>query len=194
MFYLGFLICNAVVLSGCVMGDTSKDTGATENTNPDDTNPDDTNPDDTNPDDTNPDDTGSTNETGTDSDTEVDPEPVLDLEIIGNYFDGSGTEHAISANYWVMDYGSEEYSYALTQYSNEDRWLVGENALTNDGDEAGKWSHFDWTFDADGALWFCQTTWLADSEEDAINWSEADPTMPSRAGCGPYSWFKLTPF
>ena len=88
MFYLGLLICNAVVLSGCVMGDTSKDTGATVNTNPDDTNSDDTNSDDTNSDDTNSDDTnsddtGATNDTGTDSDTEVDPNQCWIWKLLG---------------------------------------------------------------------------------------------------------------
>jgi len=138
-------------------------------------------------------DTDTDTETDTDSDSDTDPDtPLSDLEIVGSYLDPNSTEHVISTTNWVMDFGMEQYSYALTQCDNDDRDLIAENAAENAG-EAGKWSRFDWTYVA-GELWYCQTTYLAETEQDAFNEPAADSSAPSQTGCTPYGWLALTPF
>ena len=115
-----------------------------------------------------------------------------ELEIIGSYIDNYSSEHVITQNGWLIDYGSlEEYYYIITQFSNTDTFLVAENDNSNGIPEAGAWSRFDWTYDQNDALWVCQTTNIAENQEAALATEKPDNSNPSSTGCEPYGWLKL---
>jgi hypothetical protein len=136
-------------------------------------------------------------EPSSEASTEPSTEPSSDpnsgpLEIIGSYIDNYSTEHVITATSWLLDYGSQEqYFYSITQYSNTDQYVIAENDESNGSLEAGKWSRFDWTYDASNSLWVCQTTSDALSEELALSTEAPDKSNPSEVGCRNYGWMHL---
>ena len=72
------------------------------------------------------------------------------------------------------------------------RFVIAENDAANEW-SPGLWSRFDWAWDGDGALWFCQTAYAAATEAEARATPAADPTSPSTGGCGGFSWTRLDP-
>jgi hypothetical protein len=130
---------------------------------------------------------GNTNGDGNDDgNADGDNEALL---IRGTHVDNYGDEHRIDETSWI----SGSSTFAITQYSNQDRRIVAKNGDSN-GVNPGLWSRFDWTTTDDGELWYCQTAYDADSEEAAVATQAADPTDPANGGCGVngFTWTKLS--
>ena len=114
------------------------------------------------------------------------------LEIVGSYIDNYSAEHLITSTSWLIDYGSlDEYYYIITQYSNTDQYVIAENDENNGTLEAGKWSRFDWTYDASNNLWVCQTSSDSLTEQLALNTEAPDKSNPAQGGCRNYDWMRL---
>ncbi len=111
-------------------------------------------------------------------------------ELIGHYLDEFGGEHTVTCASWSMG-GATEGRFELLRLSNAERFLIAENADTN-AYFPGAFSRFDWTRDAEGQLYFCQTAYDAASFEAALETPPSDPT-DLEAGCGGFSFSRLTP-
>lgn len=120
-------------------------------------------------------------ETGAETDTETGDE--MALEIVGSYTDDFGDVHTISETEWTNSAGS----FAISQYSNEEMWLVAQNGETNMYNPS-QWSRFDWAWDAE-QLYYCQSVYDGATIEDALGGSAdaADLAM----GCGGFAWSLL---
>jgi hypothetical protein len=112
------------------------------------------------------------------------------LAIVGVYIDSWGTDHDIGEATWTQAAGSTVFH--ITQYDNAEAWVVAENDAANDWN-AGLWSRFDWTWDGDGRLWYCQVAYDATSEDAALTAAAPDPSDPGASGCGGFSWTELIP-
>ena len=110
------------------------------------------------------------------------------LSITGGWTDSWGSTHAINAFRWAIDFSFFEVSQA----DDGAGWLVAQNGLANEWNP-GLWSRFDWTWDAEGALWYCQTAYDAATEADALATPAADAADPAAGGCGGFTWTSLTP-
>lgn len=107
--------------------------------------------------------------------------------IVGTYTDDYGGGHTVTAKEWVMD-GAIEGRFDLLELSNEQRYVLAENAGTNPY-SAGLYSRFDWA-DIHGELYFCQTVYDAASLADARDATPPDEVDPD-SGCGGFAWSKL---
>jgi hypothetical protein len=132
-------------------------------------------------------DSGDTDGGDTDGgDTDV---TATGIAIAGSYVDDFGAGHDISDTAWVIDYGAYGMStFALTQYDNPGQYAIGQNDTQNPYNP-GLWSRFDWQFSGED-LYFCQTTFDAASEGDAL---AATPDTDLATGCGGFPWSLLTP-
>ena len=126
-----------------------------------------------------------------DEDEDEQTDPPETLELVGNYFDNFGGEHFITESIWEMDFDGEVYSYSITQYDNQQGYVIARNSDDNGPGEAGFWSRFDWTYGDDDMLWFCQTTAEAISEEAAFAFPAANEEDLSFDGCPGYGWLYL---
>lgn len=142
-------------------------------------------------DDTNGSDTDGVDDTNdsadtADTDSPVDPNAI---EIFGRYFH-QGNEHYFGDSVYSVDYGGGEmYSYAYVQFSNPQRWLVAQNGSEN-FDEAGYFSRFDWNIDASGSVWICQSTAYAATASEAQNLPAAN-AFNTTSGCAGGPWIQL---
>ena len=107
------------------------------------------------------------------------------LPINGAWVDGWGGTHDITAFVWVND--SSRYDISQTDAT---AWLVAQNGSDNAWNP-GMWSRFDWTWDGDGLLWYCQTAYAAATEADALATPAADATDPATTGCGSFPWTSM---
>jgi hypothetical protein len=110
------------------------------------------------------------------------------LSIGGVWTDAWGGSHFIDAFAWRYEFTV----YSVTEANDAEGWLVAQNAATNEWNP-GLWSRFDWTWDGDGLLWYCQTAYAAESEEAARATPAADPADPGTTGCGGFSWTSMSP-
>ena len=78
---------------------------------------------------------------------------------------------------------------AVTQFDNDANYIVGQNDSVNSY-APDKWSRYDWTVDAEGTLWYCNTAYDAETEEDALA-ASADASDPATSGCGTFPWSSL---
>jgi hypothetical protein len=120
-------------------------------------------------------------ETGSETDSETGDQ--MALAIVGTYSDDFGDTHTISETEWTNAAGS----FAISQYSNDEMWLVAQNAETNMYNPS-QWSRFDWTWDAE-QLYYCQSVYDGLTIEDALGGS-ADAT-DLMMGCGGFAWSLL---
>jgi hypothetical protein len=112
-------------------------------------------------------------------------------EIIGSYVDDYGGTHEVTAESWTMaDPTTGTSVYYITQVNNAEQFLVAQGAATNTY-YPSMWSQFDWTYDAAAALYFCQVTYKASSEKEAVETTPADANDLAK-GCSGFSWSKLT--
>jgi len=137
---------------------------------------------------------GETAETGNQETGDVTPPETL--SIVGTYsedWDGDGqgdSTHVISDSEWTMTSESGVSVFVISQFSNDESLLIAQNDASNDF-APEKWSRFDWA--ADGStLWFCQTTYEAQTESDALEIPAANADDPSTSGCGEFAWSQLT--
>jgi hypothetical protein len=124
------------------------------------------------------DDAGS--ETDTETGTETGDEV---LAIVGTYTDDFADTHTISETEWTNSAGS----FAIEQYSNEEMWLVAQNAESNMYNP-GLWSRFDWTWDAE-QLYYCQSVYDGPTIDDALAGSADAGDLAT--GCGGFPWSLL---
>lgn len=134
-----------------------------------------------------PSDTGMATDTGTPSDTA----PVTtDLEIAGAYVSDFGEQIVITNASWVSESEWGSSSYTITQYDNEDDYLVAQNA-PDDMFNPSLWSRFEWAVQGD--LYYCQTLYAATSEAEAAAPGNLADKADIEAGCAGFPWTLLTP-
>ena len=127
------------------------------------------------------DDSGETGDTGETGETGDE----MSLALVGDYTDEYGDNHTITADQWENAAGG----FAITQWSNEEQWLVAQNAATNMY-FPDMWSRFDWAWDGE-QLYYCQAVYDGATVDDALAGSaDAADLM---AGCGGFAWTKLDP-
>jgi hypothetical protein len=118
-------------------------------------------------------------ETGTETETGDD----MPLAIVGTYTDDFGDTHTISETEWTNSAGS----FAISQWSNEEMWLVAQNAETNMY-SPGLWSRFDWAWDGE-QLYYCQSVFDGATIDDALAGSANADDLAM--GCGGFPWSQL---
>jgi hypothetical protein len=128
-------------------------------------------------------DDGSSTPDETTSETDSETGTEMALEIVGTYTDDFGDSHTITETEWSNSAGS----FVISQYSNDEMWLVAQNAETNMYNPS-QWSRFDWTWDGE-QLYYCQSVYDGPTIEDALDGS-ADPADLAM-GCGGFAWSQL---
>ena len=111
------------------------------------------------------------------------------LEIAGNWQDEYGSTHAISDTQWVSSFGSASDTFIIAEYDNSQRYIVAQNAETN-GFNMGLWSKFNWGYDDQGVLYYCQIAFAADTEEAALATTNADVNSLT-TGCSGFPWTRM---
>lgn len=137
---------------------------------------------------------GSSSNASTEGDASTDAGDTTDgdttageaLAIGGTWADDFGGMHEITDITWVQTYGPDAYPYTIASYDNAERIVIAED----DGDMT--WSKFEWTYDGDDVLYYCQSAFGEDSAEDAMAAPAADPADPAASGCGGFAWSRLT--
>ena len=79
--------------------------------------------------------------------------------------------------------------FHITQYDSVDNFLIAHNDATHPW-APDKWSRFDYT-EKDGKLYYCQITYTAETEAEALATDTADRTDPANSGCATYPWTEL---
>jgi ABC-type Zn uptake system ZnuABC Zn-binding protein ZnuA len=103
-----------------------------------------------------------------------------DIAIEGNWVDEWGTNQTIDSDSWN--------SGTITQFDNSAMWAVAENG--EDSFNPGLWSKYDWTWDSE-ELYYCQSTFAAESEADALSANSAN-SSDLEAGCGGFPWSQMS--
>lgn len=109
------------------------------------------------------------------------------MDLHGDYVDNYGTPHTISPFTWAM--GTAPSLFHIAEYSNEDGYALAQNDAANEW-SAGLYSKFEWTTNADGAQFYCQSAYEAPSLDDAKD-AMADKN-DLEGGCGGFAWSELT--
>jgi hypothetical protein len=132
--------------------------------------------------------------TGEEPDASTGEQPdasVEALEIAGTYSDDFGGSHEITSDSWTQVYESGTSVFNISQVSNKDSYLIAQNDADNEYNPE-LWSRFDWT-ERDGSLWYCQTVFDAETEQEALDADPADDSDPANGGCGGFAWTELKP-
>ncbi|MGC6416213.1 MAG: hypothetical protein ACON3Z_03815 [Bradymonadia bacterium] len=112
----------------------------------------------------------------------MEPSPMA-FELTGTFTDGFG-RHEIDENTWTTTYeGSAPSVFEISTVDLETRFLVARNGDENEYNP-GLWSRFDWVWSTTG-LYYCQTAYAAETEDDALaieRPDDADPSMPGTCG------------
>ena len=108
------------------------------------------------------------------------------LPITGAWSDDWGTSHVINAFEWAMD----DSTFEISQATPAENWLVAQNGASNAW-SPGLWSRFDWAWDSDGGLYYCQIAYDKASEADAAATPAADGANLG-SGCGGFGWTALS--
>ncbi|MCB9686891.1 MAG: hypothetical protein H6738_19400 [Alphaproteobacteria bacterium] len=113
------------------------------------------------------------------------------LAIAGSYTDAFGTAHDIDEQTWRQQYaGYPALTFAVSDWSNAEAWVVAQNGADN-GYFPLLWSRFDWLMTDDDRLFVCQTTYDAETAEDAHGVARPSDADPENTGCGGFSWTEL---
>jgi hypothetical protein len=112
--------------------------------------------------------------------------------IAGKYGDQSTGMDEITGETWTSSGPGYSSKFELLRLSNNSRFVIAENDSQN-GYNPGRFSRFDWTIDAEGTLYYCQSTYDAETAEAALAAPPADSTDPKTAGCGQFFWSQLVP-
>jgi hypothetical protein len=97
--------------------------------------------------------------------------------IHGDWTDSWGGLHDVSSFSWNDN--------TITQNNNDEQWAVAQNS--DSSWSPGLWSKYDWTWDDEGELYYCQSTFDAETEEDALAAESADADDLA-TGCSGFSW------
>jgi len=115
------------------------------------------------------------------------------LAIAGSWTDNWGMSHDISETRWTQIYGASAPSvFHISWYDNDQQAVVAQNDEYNAW-SGGLWSRFDWKWGDDDTLWFCQATYSASTEQEALDLPRADDSDPEGGGCGAFAWTPLLP-
>ena len=128
------------------------------------------------------------------------------FKYIGTYTDAFGGEQIIADESWT----SGSFLFHVSQYNNDESWLIAQNdselrsqycsdwnyytqedceaAGSTWFDLADKWSRFD-IADSDGSLYYCQSAYDAETEDDALA-ASADASDIG-AGCNGFGWSEI---
>ncbi len=132
------------------------------------------------------DDTGDEHHTGDTGET------ADDIALVGTWSDGFGGTHTITNTTWDEAGDGYTNAFAITQYDNDTHFAIAQNASTN-GFNPDLYSRFDWASDGATGFYYCQSTFDAATEADALAATPADATDPSTTGCGgTFPWTHLT--
>lgn len=121
--------------------------------------------------------------------TEPTEEPVKTLEIIGRYMDDFDTSHVITETEWTSRSSHGTTVSHISQYDNEQDFIIAKNDSEKSWNP-DKWSRFDYIV-KNGDIYYCQTAYDKETEEEALATQAADKTDPESSGCGGYAWTKL---
>ena len=105
------------------------------------------------------------------------------IDIDGDWTDTWGSDHAVTPFAWNAN--------TITVFDNDAMWAVAQNSA-DDPWSPSLWSKYDWTWDADGELYYCQSTYNAETEELALEADRAD-AEDLAAGCNGFSWSQMSP-
>jgi hypothetical protein len=111
-------------------------------------------------------------------------------EIVGTYTDSWDVTHIIAEGTWTQESADATETFQYTIVDNEADFLVAQNGPDNEW-YPGLWSRFDWTVTDGDRLWFCQETFGANTEEDALNAPPPSRDDPENTGCGDWGWTEL---
>jgi hypothetical protein len=100
--------------------------------------------------------------------------------IHGDWTDNWGGRHDVSSFSWNDN--------TITQNNNDEQWAVAQNGASSWS--PGLWSKYDWAWNDEGELYYCQSTYNAETEEDALAAESADAD-DLVAGCGGFSWSEM---
>ena len=114
------------------------------------------------------------------------------VAITGSWHDAWGTSVTIGAAAYISIYaGGEPSIVGVTQYSNAEGWLVGQNSGAGSYNP-GMWSRVDWVVDAAGGLHVCTSHYDAANESVALT-PNANHSAYATSGCGGFGFSALTP-
>jgi len=124
---------------------------------------------------------------GGSSSCELPEAPLSDIKLKGSYVDGYGYPHEITDTMW--DSGWSQFHFSLV--NNKEQYALALNAEGN-GFNPCEWSRFVWT-EKDGALYYCQAPYAADSECAAEEEALPDAADLLGQGCNGFPWSTLVP-
>jgi hypothetical protein len=113
-----------------------------------------------------------------------------DLAIVGTWTDGFGTHTVDDA--WTQDYDDgSPLAFVIVEWNNVERWLVAQNASDN-AFYPDLFSRFEWTWTDTDDLAYCQSSFDAETADDARNADRAN-LDDLDTGCAGFSWSTLSP-
>ncbi len=113
-----------------------------------------------------------------------------EIPFTGTYLDESGAEHIVGASSWTITYvGTQPSVFDYHEVSLDQQFIVAQNQAGNEY-FPGLWSRFDWYFDAEEMLWFCQIAYDSASADVARAVGGADRN-DMQMGCNGFAWSKL---
>ena len=101
------------------------------------------------------------------------------ISIEGEWIDEWNSSQVIDSDSWN--------SNTITHYDNDEMWAVAENGA--DSFNPGLWSKYDWTWNSE-ELYYCQSTFAAETEADALSADSANATDLD-TGCGGFPWSQM---
>ena len=101
------------------------------------------------------------------------------ISIEGEWIDEWNSSQVIDSDSWN--------SNTITHYDNDEMWAVAENGA--DSWNPGFWSKYDWTWNSED-LYYCQSTFAAVTEADALSANSANATDLD-TGCGGFPWSQM---
>ena len=111
--------------------------------------------------------------------------------IVGMYVDNYMGNHVITDTTWTQTYeGSAPSTFNFVSVNNDAGFLIAQNGEMN-GFAPNLFSRFDWV-EQDGALWYCQIAYEAETAEAAEMVTSSDASDPTSGGCGESPWTSLT--
>jgi hypothetical protein len=117
-------------------------------------------------------------------DAEADLPATPAIEVAGEWDDNFGGMTTITATQWSAD--------AIVEFDNDKNIALIHVAAT-DMYNPNKFARYAWTEPTDGGFYLCMEVFgkdtLAEAKDDAAT---SDATDPENAGCGGFSWTKMT--
>jgi hypothetical protein len=104
------------------------------------------------------------------------------VSIAGRFTDSFGTAHWISTGRWIQGEGAEASIFWVQSYDEAEQVIIAQNDANN-AFSPSLFSRFDFVWHED-ALFFCQSSFDAQSAEAALAVARGDDADPTVGGCG----------